>query len=60
MKSKKFEVNIYHTSFCNYQIKAKTKEEAIIRARRLKINPNGIFNNLENWKEADTAEETLE
>lgn len=60
MKSKKFEVKIYHSGFCTYQVKAKTEDEAIVRARRLRINPNEIFTNLENWEDADTAEEILE
>jgi len=57
MKSKIFEVKIYHSGFCTYQVKAKTESEAVKKARKFPINKNEIFNNLENWKEADDAEE---
>lgn len=57
MKSKIFEVKIYHSSFCTYQVKTKTESEAIKKARKFLINKNEILNNLENWKEADNAEE---
>jgi len=60
MKSKNFEVKIYHSSFCSYQVKAKTEDEAIIRARKFSVNDGEILSNLENWKDADNAEETLE
>lgn len=57
MKDKKFEVQIYYTGFCTYQVDAYNEDEAIERTRELSINDNEILNNLENWKEADTAEE---
>ena len=57
MKSKIFEVKIYHSGFCTYQIKAKNEGEAIKKARKFPINKNEILNNLENWKDADNAEE---
>lgn len=57
MKNKTFEVKIYHSGFCTYQIKAKTESEAIKKAREFSINKNEILNNLENWEEADDAEE---
>lgn len=53
---KNFEVRIFYSGYCTYQVKAKTKDDAIIKARKLPINNNEIFDNLENWKEADTAE----
>lgn len=57
MKSKIFEVKIYYTCFCTYQVKAKNRNDAICKARKFAINKNEIFGNLENWKEADEAEE---
>lgn len=57
MKSKPFEVKIYHSGFCTYQVKAKTEGEAIKKARKFSINKNEILNNLGNWEEADDAEE---
>lgn len=58
MKKKKFEVRIYYTGFCTYQVEAEDKNVAIKKARKLKINNEEIIDNLENWKEADTVEET--
>ena len=57
MKSNIFEIKIYHSGFCTYQVKAKTESEAIKKARKFSINKNEILNNLENWEEADNAEE---
>lgn len=57
MKNKKFEVKIYYTGFCSYQVEAKSEYEAIKKTRKLEIKSNEILSNLENWKEADTAEE---
>lgn len=56
MKSKIFEVKIYYSGFCTHQVKAKTENEAMVKARKFPINKNEILNNLENWKEADDAE----
>ena len=56
MKSKKFEVIIYYSGFCTYQIEAKNDAEAIIKARNRQIDSIELLSNLENWKEADTAE----
>lgn len=57
MKSKNFEVKIYYSSFCTYQLKAKNEDEALKKARKLPIKETEIFNNLESWKEADNVEE---
>jgi hypothetical protein len=54
--TKKFEVNIYYSSYCTYILEAKDKTEAILKARKLGINENEILTNLETWKEADAAE----
>lgn len=57
MKTKNFEVKIYHSGFNIYKVEAKTEAEAIEKARKLPVNMREIANNLENWEEVDTAEE---
>ena len=57
MKKKHFEVKIYYSGYCTYEVEAENEVEAIIKARNLPINNNEILTNLENWKEADIAEE---
>jgi hypothetical protein len=54
---KKFEVKIYHSGFCTYEVEAENEGDAILKARTLPINNNEILSNLKNWKEADTATE---
>jgi hypothetical protein len=54
MKLKKFEVKIYYSGSC--QIEAKNEAEAITKARNRQIDGIELLSNLENWKEADTAE----
>jgi len=54
--TKKFEVNIFYSSFCTYIVQAKDKTEAISKARKSGVNENEILTNLETWIEADTAE----
>jgi len=55
MQLKKFEVEIYYSGFCTYQIKAKTEAEAIIKARGRQVDRNELLSNIESWKEADTV-----
>ena len=57
MKKKHFEVKIYYSGYCTYEVEAENEVEAIINARNLPINKSEILSNLENWKEADIAEE---
>lgn len=57
MDVKKFEVKIYYTGFCVYEIVAKDSEDAILKARNSSINQNEFFATIENWKDADTATE---
>ncbi len=52
---KKYEVKIYYSGFCSYEIDAENVEQAITKARNIEINRNEILSNLENWKEADEA-----
>jgi len=56
MKPKKFEVKIYYSGFCTYQIEAKNGAEAIIKGRNRQVESIELLSNLENWKEADTVE----
>ena len=56
MNKKHFEVKIFYSGYCSYEIDAENESEAIIKARNLPINNNEIWYNLENWEEADTAE----
>ncbi|NLN95267.1 MAG: hypothetical protein GX128_03745 [Bacteroidales bacterium] len=55
MGTKSFEIKIYYTGFCTYEIEAQDKAEAIIKARNLPIIQNEVISNLENWGDADTA-----
>jgi hypothetical protein len=57
---KKFEVRIYYSGFCTYEVEAKNEEESIEKGRMLEINKNELWTNLENWKEADEAKEIQE
>lgn len=57
MENRKFEIKIYYTGFCTYEIEAQDEAEAILKARKLPVNQNEIISNLENWEEADTATE---
>lgn len=58
--NKKFEVHLYHTAFTASVVNAKSEEEAILKARKRKINLKEISSNLESWKDADTAEEIVD
>ncbi len=55
---KKFNVDVYYTGFCTYQIEAESEEEAILKAREEAIDIDEISSTLENWEEADVAEAT--
>ena len=54
---KKFNVRIFYSSFCAYEVEAENENEAILKARELKINNDEIISNLESFKDAD---ETVE
>ena len=54
---KGFEVKIYFSGFCTFEVSATDQVDAILRARKLPINNNELITNLENWEEADTANE---
>ena len=53
---KKFKVRIFYSSFCSYEVEAENEDEAVLKARALKINNDEIMANLEPFKEADEAE----
>ena len=52
----KFEVIIYYSGFCTYELTAEDEDEAIKKARKMSIKEDEILTNLENWKEADTVQ----
>lgn len=54
---KKFEVKIYYSGFCTFEMEADNAADAILKARKLEIDKNEILSNLENWNEADEANE---
>jgi hypothetical protein len=54
---KKYEVHIYYSGFCSYTIEAKDESDAVEKGRQMNINVNDLLTNLENWEDADTAEE---
>ncbi len=56
---KKFEVQIYYSGFCTYEVEADNKEDALKKARKNPLNKKEILSNLDNWKEADTIKEIL-
>ena len=49
----KFEVKIYYSGYCTFNVEAENKEQAINKARSLDVNKNEILSNLENWEDAD-------
>lgn len=55
MKEKMYEVKIYYSGFCTYEVVAKDENGAVEKARKLPINEGEILSNLENWKDADEA-----
>ena len=57
MKKKKYEVQIYYSTFCSHQVEAINKEEAFLKARRKKLDDGQILSNIEEWNNADTIEE---
>jgi len=52
---KQFNVNIYHSGFCNSTIEANDEFEAVELARKLPINNDELMSNLEVWEETDEA-----
>ncbi len=57
MKTKTYEVQIYYSGFTTNKIEAKSEEDAIIKARLLDVNKDELLTNIENWEEADKANE---
>jgi hypothetical protein len=54
---KKFEIQIYYSGFCSYIVEAEDEGDAITKGRQMPIIQENIMSSLENWEEADTAEE---
>lgn len=57
---KKYEVEIYYTGFCSFEITANDEDEAILKARELPINKDEFLSTIENWESADSATETID
>ena len=57
-QKKRYEVQVYYSSFCNHVVDAENKIEALQKARERKVNENGVMSNLEAWPEVDLVEET--
>ncbi|MDI9364816.1 MAG: hypothetical protein QM541_07685 [Flavobacterium sp.] len=55
MENKTYEVKIFYSGFCTYNISAQNEDEAILSARKIERNEKEILSNLENWNEADEA-----
>ncbi len=50
---KNYEVKIYYSTFCTFEIIAESEKQAINKARKLESKKNEVLSNLENWEEAD-------
>jgi len=55
--TRKFKVEIYYSGFCSYEIEAANESEAVLKAREIELKEEDLLSNLENWEEADIAEE---
>jgi len=56
-QKKRYEVQVYYSSFCSHVVDAENKIEALQKAREQKVNENEIVSNLEAWPEADIVKE---
>ena len=56
MEPKKYEVKIYYSGFCTYEIEAGDESDAITKARTLQVDSDELQSNLESWDDADSAE----
>lgn len=60
MKCKKYEVQIYYTGFCSFEVTANNEDEAILKARELPINKKEFLGTIENWESSDEATEIID
>ena len=49
----KYEIVRYFSTFVRIELEANDEEEACTKAKKYPLNENDIYNNLEDWKEAD-------
>lgn len=56
MEPKKYEVKIYYSGFCTYEVEAADESDAITKARTRQIDNDKLLSNLESWDDADSAE----
>lgn len=54
---KEYKVSLYYTTFCTHTVKAIDEEQAIMKAREIPLLNEELQANLQNWCEADTAQE---
>ena len=57
---KKYEVEIYYTGFCSFEVTANNEDEAILKARELPINKEEFLDTIENSESEDNAIETID
>lgn len=59
VKMKKYNVQVYYSTFCSYEIEANEEQEALLKARKIGFfgKEKELIMNLENWEEADLVEE---
>lgn len=60
MTIRKFEVTLYYSSLCHHILEADSADNAIIKARELKVSADDIVDNLDSWEDADEAREINE
>lgn len=56
----KFEVRRYYSSFVMFEVEANSREEAYDKTKTSAIDLSQLYNNLENWEEADEITELQE
>jgi len=56
----KFEVRRYYSSFVTFEVEANSREEAYDKTKTTVIDLSQLYNNLENWEEADEITELQE
>jgi len=53
---KKFEVKIYYTTFCSYQISAEDEKQAFDKVGNNYLSNDEALSNMKRWPEADSVE----
>ena len=50
-----YEVNLYYTTYCTHEVKARSETEALITAKIKMIDHKEVLANLSTWPDGDTA-----